>query len=437
MLQRNFSWIEHTLTSLGPEVRTSPNCAKHFPVRATSTQSISTYHFPCRTLGAHSIVTWLSHCNQEKYLPLNKCQSEDPCLASDKTNHSSSNLNVTDYRSARKEKLYEEHLHGDDRGNDKHLLLRERINNEKGLPLITAHPPSKIFYRVSEGIADAQNEVNVETSSIYPPGYKGISRKQRIGLHDGEARSLSVTRRLRKRLSEVLPDSTSPTDFTLTINYEDNREHGYLNGYWGKSLGEGLAKSTSLTAFTPTVNNVCRYLFGDWGKDLGEDLAKSASLPAFTLTVDNVNGDLFGDWGKGLGEGLAKSASLTAFTLTVDNVNGDLFGDWGKGLGEGLAKSASLTAFTLTVDNVNGDLFGDWGKGLGEGLAKSASLTAFTLTVDSVDGHLFGDWEKGLGEGLAKSTSLTAFTLTVNSVDGLLFGNWGKGLGEGLASVRH
>ena len=48
---------------------------------------------------------------------------------------------------------------------------------------------------------------------------------------------------------------------------------------------------------------------------------------------------------KSLGEGLAKSTSLTAFTLTINSGNGDLDEDWGKSLGEGLAKSTSLTTF--------------------------------------------------------------------------------------------
>ena len=178
---------------------------------------------------------------------------------------------------------------------------------KKDLPLITGHPPAKIFYRISEGIADAQNEVNVETSSIYPPGCKEISRKQIIGLHDSEARSLSVTRCLRKRLSEGLADSTSPTDFTITVDYVGKNPKEFCNGYWGKGLGEGLAKSedlargTSLTAFN---------------YDLNEALTKCSSISDIHQVAD-----LSGDWGKGLAEDLAKSTSLTAFTLTVNSVD--------------------------------------------------------------------------------------------------------------------
>ena len=228
-------------------------------------------------------------------LPLNKYQSEDLCRVNDKTNPPSSNVKVTGYHSDGKEKLYEEDLHEDDGSNvvyiDKHLLLQERINNEKELSLVTAHPPTKVFYGVSEGISDAQNGVNVETSSICPPGYKWISRKQRIGLHDGEARSLN----------KCLADSTSPT-FTLTFNSKDD--------YWWREyldrLGEDLAKSTSLNAFTLTINSIDRYLCGDRGKGLGEALEKSTSLTAFTLKINSVNGYLCGDWGNDLGEGLAK-----------------------------------------------------------------------------------------------------------------------------------
>ena len=330
---------------------------------------------------------------------------------------------MTDYCSERKEKLNEENLHGDDECYvdciDKHLLLS----------LIIAHTHSKIFYGVSKGIGDAQNEVNVETSFISQLDCKRKSREQRTGLHDGEARSLSVIRSLRKRLSEGLADSTSPMDFTLTINSKDD----YLDRDWGRGPGGGLATSASSTTLTLIINSKDEYLDRDWGRYLGKSLAKSSSLTVFNLTINSKHRYLGGNWEKGLGEGLAKSTSLTAFTLTINSEYGCLDRDWGKGLGEGLAKSTSLTAFTLTVNSVDGYLREDWGKGLGEGLAKSTSLTAFTLTVNSAHGHLFGDWGKGLGEGLAKSTSLTAFTLIINSVRGYLHGDWGKGLGEGLA----
>ena len=82
-----------------------------------------------------------------------------------------------------------------------------------------------------------------------------------------------------------------------------------------------------------------------------------------------------GDWGKSLGGGLAESTSLSAFTLTINSVRKNLRGDWGKGLGEGLAKSTSFTAFTLTINggprfqlkNWIRDQYlrGDWGKGPG------------------------------------------------------------------------
>ena len=370
---------------------------------------------------------------------------------------------MTDYRSERKEKLYEEHLHGDDKSNvvciDKHLLPPVWIKNDEELPLITVHCPT-IFHRVSKGIGDAQNEVNVETSSICQPVCKRKSRKQRTGLHDGEALSLALIMCLEKRLSEGLADSTSPTDSTLTINSKDE----YLDRDWGRGLGEGLATSASLTALTLTINSKDEYLDRDWGRYLGESFAKSSSLTAFTLTINSEHGLLGEGWGKGLGEGLAKSTSLTAFTLTINIKHGYLDGDWGKSLGEGLKKSASLTAFTLTINVDRGYLDRDWGKGLlkdlarstlltaftltigehvrlsdfwgkdlGEGVAKSTSLTAFTLTINSNDGFLDGNCEISLGKGLARSTSSTAFTLTINDEHGIQNLLWGKGLGEGLA----
>ena len=340
---------------------------------------------------------------------------------------------MTDYRSERKEKLYEEHLHGEDESNviciDKHLLRQEWINNEEELPLITAHPPSKIFQGVSKGIGDAQNEVNVETSSIRQPVSKRKSRKRRTGLHDGEARSLSVIRCLRKRLSEILADSTSPTGFTLTINSKDE----YLDRDWGRGLDEGLATSASLTALTLSINSKDEYLDRDWGRYLGKSLVKSSSLTAFNLTINSKHRYLGGDWGKGLGEGLAKSTSLTAFTLTINSENGCLDRDWGKGLGEGLAKSTSLTTFTLRINSEHRFRNEDWGKDLHEALARSTLLTAFTLIINGEHVYLNEDWGKDLGDGVAKSTSLTAFTLTINSGQGFLNGNWGKGLAEGLA----
>ena len=369
---------------------------------------------------------------------------------------------MTDYRSERKEKLYEEHLHGDDKSNvvciDKHLFLPAWIKNDEELPLITVHCPT-IFHRVSKGIGDAQNEVNVETSSICQPVCKRKSRKQRTGLHDGEARSLALIGCLKKRLSEGLADSTSPTDSTLTINSSWD-----LDRDLGRGLGEGLATSASLTALTLTINSKDEYLDRDWGRYLGESFAKSSSLTAFTLTINSEHGLLGEGWGKGLGEGLAKSTSLTAFTLTINIEHGYLDGDWGKSLGEGLKKSASLTAFTLTINVDRGYLDRDWGKGLlkdlarstlltaftltigehvrlsdfwgkdlGEGVAKSTSLTAFTLTINSNDGFLDGNCEISLGKGLARSTSSTAFTLTINDEHGIQNLLWGKGLGEGLA----
>lgn len=226
--------------------------------------------------------------------------------------------------SERKEKLYEENLHGDDECNvvciDKHLLLQEWINNKEEVPLITAHTPSKIFYGVSRGIGDAQNEVNVETSFISQLDCKRKSRKQRTGLHDGEARSLSVIRSLRKRLSEGLADRTSPIEFTLTINSKDD----YLDRDWGRGPGEGLATSASLTTLTLTINSKDEYLDRDWGRYLGKSLAKSSSLTVFNLTINSKHRYLGGDWGKGLGEGLAQRNERKRKEFTIPFPSFDL-----------------------------------------------------------------------------------------------------------------
>ena len=373
---------------------------------------------------------------------------------------------MTDYRSERKEKLSEEHLHGDDESNvvciDKHLFLPAWIRNDEELPLITVHSPSKIFHGVSKGIGDAQNEVNVETSSICQPVCKRKSRKQRTGLHDGEARSLSVIGCFKKCLSEGLADSTSPTDFTLTINSKDE----YLDRDWGRGLGEGLSTSASLTALTLTINSKDEYQDRDWGRYLGESFAKSSSLTAFTQIINSEHGLLGEGWGKGLGEGLAKSTSLTAFTLTINIEHGYLDGDWGISLGEGLKKSTSSTAFTLTINGEHGIQNLLWGKGLGEGLAERNERKRKECTIPSpsfdLDRHFYvcllsyfrnrhiSHREKifdlgspnfpkystksiSLGEGLKKSTSSTAFTLTINGEHGIQNLLWGKGLGEGLA----
>lgn len=306
-------------------------------------------------------------------LPLNKYQSEDLCLVNDKTNPPSLSVKVTGYHSDGKEKLYEGELHENDGSNgvyiDKHLLLQERINNEKELPLITAHPPSKVFYGVSEGISDTQSEVNIETSSICPPGCKWISRKQRIGWHDGEARSFS----------KGLADSTSST-FTLTFNSKDD--------YWWRDnvnrLGGDLAKSTSLNAFTLTINSIDRYLCGDRGKGRGEGLARSTLLTAFTQIINSVYRYLCGDWGKGLGEALAKSTSITDFTLLVNNDGGYLYVDWGKGLGEGLAKSSSITAFTV-ISILTKCIIGEWVEYLRRSLRNSKLLLSENVSIaDSI-----------------------------------------------------
>ncbi|XP_022785235.1 uncharacterized protein LOC111325657 [Stylophora pistillata] len=306
-----------------------------------------------RTPGVRLIATWLSQHIQGRSLPLNKCHSEDPCLVEDKTSHPSAR-DVTDYQRERKKTLYEGHLHGDGENNiaciDKYPLFRIWMKNEEGPLWIITYPPSKTLHAVSKGISDAQNEVNVENSSVRQPVYRQISRKQRTGSHEGEARNILV------------------------------------RGDWGKRHNEGLAHIASLTAFHRTIDKVGEDLDGDLRNDLDGDLR------------NDLDGDLrndldeeeycFRDLGKGRGEGLAKSATLTDFTLKINSECGYFGRDFGNVPGKVLAKPKSATAFTLAINNEDGYQNKDWKKSLGQGLAKSASLTVFSLTIDAKRGYL-------------------------------------------------
>ena len=155
---------------------------------------------------------------------------------------------MTDYRSARKEKFYEEHLHEDDESNV------------------------------------------VRTLSICSPGYEQMSQKQRTGSHDSVARILSVSRWLRNGYSEGLEEGMSVTSLNLIIKKNSQNLYGVLM----KSLGKGVSKSTS------SITLPSSYLPEDWGIVLGKGLANGKSLTAFTLTIDGVYRYLGGDWGKGL-----------------------------------------------------------------------------------------------------------------------------------------
>ena len=78
---------------------------------------------------------------------------------------------------------------------------------------------------------------------------------------------------------------------------------------------------------------------GDWGKSLGGGLAESTSLSAF------LGGYLCIDWGKALGKGLAESTPLTVFTL-IGIMDTCLIGTWV----EGLRRSFRNREFFLSVN---------------------------------------------------------------------------------------
>ncbi|XP_078352732.1 uncharacterized protein LOC144637528 isoform X6 [Oculina patagonica] len=223
-------------------------------------------------------------------------------------------------------------------------------------------------------------------------------------------------------LGDGLAKNTSLTTLSVTLNMCSD-----LSGVWACDLGNGLAKNTSLTTLCLTFNG-CSYMSGDWGRGLGNGLTKNTSLTTLCLTLDSYS-DTSGDWGRGLGDGLALNTSLTTLSVTFYPWVG-MSGDWGLGLGDVLAKNTSLTTLSLTFNGCS-YMSGDWGRGLGDGLAKNTSLTTLSLTFDTWVG-MSGDWGRGLGDGLAENTSLTTLSLTFSSWNDMS-GDWGLGLGDGLA----
>ena len=225
---------------------------------------------------------------------------------------------------------------------------------------------------------------------------------------------------------ETIKD-TSKSKLSFDITDRGGMSGDWAHVHWGRGLGDGLAKNTSLTTLSLTFNNY-RDLIVAWGYGLGDGLAKNASLITLSLTFNNYR-HVIGSWGHGLGDGLAKNTSLTTLSLTFNNYR-DVIGAWGHGLGDGLAKNTSLTTLRLAFNNYR-HVRGDWGRGLGDGLAKNTSLTTLSLTFNNyVD--MIGDWEHVLRDGLAKNTSLTTLSLTFSNYNDLS-GDWGRSLGDGLA----
>ena len=124
---------------------------------------------------------------------------------------------------------------------------------------------------------------------------------------------------------------------------------------WRGCLRDCLSEDT-IKALTLTINNHSS-MSGDWMYSLGDGLAKNTSLNVLTLTINNYS-DMSGDWMYGLGGGLAQNTSLNALTLKIHNYS-DMSDDWMGGLGKGLAKNSSLNALTLTINNYK-DVSDDW-----------------------------------------------------------------------------
>ena len=237
-------------------------------------------------------------------------------------------------------------------------------------------------------------------------------------------------------LADGLAKTTSITTLSLTINSNDE---SYLSEDWAKHLGDGLAKNTSTTTLSLTINSSYRSNMSEhWAKDLGDGLAKNTSITTLSVTINSSDRSyLRKHWEKDLAYGLAKNKSITTVSVTInDNGESHLTERGAKLLGDGLAKNTSITTFNLTI-NSNGEsyLSEDWAKDLGEGFAKNTSITTLSLTVnDNGKSYLTERGAKRLGDGLAKNTSITTFDLTINSNgESYLSEDWAKVLNAGLA----
>ena len=226
-------------------------------------------------------------------------------------------------------------------------------------------------------------------------------------------------------IHEGLAKNTSLTTLSLTLNnYSD-----MMSGYWTRGLGDGLAQNTSLTTLSLTLNNYSD-MSGDWTHGLGDGLAQNTSLTTLSLTLNNHRVMMSGDWTRGLGVGLAQNTSLTTLSLTLNNYS-HTSRDWTRDLGDGLAQNTSLTTLSLTLINHRVMMSGDWTRGLGVGLAQNTSLTTLSLTLHDYS-HTSRDWTRDLGVGLAQNTSLTTLSLTLHDY-GEMSGDWTRDLGVGLA----
>lgn len=184
--------------------------------------------------------------------------------------------------------------------------------------------------------------------------------------------------------------------------------YNFMSVRWGSGLSKLLESKNSLNTFTVTIANYSK--MNDWVDALGNGLARNTSLKAFTLTV-YLDDDTSDKWGKVLGKGLASNTSLNSFNLAVTDYR-HTSGDWSGGLVNGLAKNTTLNAFSLTINNY-GTMNGDWGRTLGRSLSQCESLLTCNFTFN-IYNEVVDNFLPGLLKGLVKSKSLRTLRLKVN-----------------------
>ena len=264
----------------------------------------------------------------------------------------------------------------------------------------------------------------------------GVSDDWAQGLNDGLTNSTSLTTLAltiencpgenvgwMQHLLEVVLENTSLATLALTLTLYSLTDKGL-------DLSNSLAKNTSLTALSLTINSHISESCFLWLL-VHHGLASNKSLHTLTLTINNYSGT-GGHWMEGLGHGLASNKSLHTLTLTINNYSGTT-GGWIQDLGDGLASNKSLQTLSLTI-NDHISTGGVWIQDLGHGLASNKSLHTLTFTISSYNGT-GGNWIQGLSLGLASNESLHTLTLTINNYSDT-GKDWILGLGHGLASNK-
>jgi len=205
---------------------------------------------------------------------------------------------------------------------------------------------------------------------------------------------------------------------SLTVKIEDNR----VSSEWVHGLGEWLAGNTSMKSLSLEIDN---YAYDDkeWGRCLGESLARNTSLESLTVKIIKVV-VAGSEWLHGLGEGLAGNTSLKSLILEIyDDHDLKLNDEWGRSL----ARNTSLESLRIKAINAS-FMSSEWVYGLSKGLAGNTSLKSLTLETDDDD---YSEWRRGLGEGLARNTSMESLTWAIN-IGGRGI-EWGNYLGECVA----